>query len=71
MKNKFVNARVTADEFRALALIASHEGLNQSESIRWLIREDAKRRGINVGLAQFFITLPSPIPEEVPCEHAG
>jgi len=57
-RKKFVNARVSDDEFCVLSVISTSEGLNQSESIRWLIRQEANRRGLPTGFVRFYPPQP-------------
>ena len=50
MRNKYINASISPLEFRALTIIGDLENLNVSKTMRWLIREEAKRKGIPIGL---------------------
>jgi hypothetical protein len=64
VKKKFVTARFSESEYLVLSMIAAHEGLNLSESMRWLVRQESARRGMPSGLVRLYAKLPEiPIPE--------
>jgi hypothetical protein len=55
MKRKFyINARVSEEEYQILGIIARREGINQSETLRLMIRKECERRGLTVGLAAMY-----------------
>jgi hypothetical protein len=49
-----IHARVSEPECRALDLLATREGLNRSEYVRLLARQEAKRQGISIPQFGFF-----------------
>lgn len=46
-KDEYINCRLTKNERSALNIMANSEGRSVSEMLRELIRECAKRRGLN------------------------
>lgn len=46
VKDKPLNMRVTAAEREAIVALARHEGLPVATFIVWLLRKEAKERGI-------------------------
>jgi len=70
MKRNFsVHARTTEKEYRALDMIAMHENINPSEAIRLLIHNECGRRGMPVGLVEFYKELPDQTAVEVKNEQ--
>ena len=66
MNKRFsVNVRLTETEYQALEMIASHEVTSTSGAVRWLIHAELGRRGVPVGLVNFYKYLPDPVPAEV------
>ena len=63
MRNKIVTTRLGDEEYKVLEMISTHERHNLSESIRWLIRGEATRRGMPTGLVDYFKHLPPVLTE--------
>jgi antitoxin component of RelBE/YafQ-DinJ toxin-antitoxin module len=53
-RNNFIHFRVSDQEYHALNIIAQREGINPSEAMRMMLREDCSRRGLSIGLVEFY-----------------
>ena len=58
-RKHYIYIRVDDSEFRAFQLIARREGANESETFRLLLREGCNRRGLPIGLVDFYEKNPA------------
>jgi hypothetical protein len=57
-KTKMIFFRMTGDEEKILIRLYERLGMNRAEYLRHLVRQDADRAGLIVGLADAFGKLP-------------